>query len=133
MTEENGFTKLGLEKIKCPECFTTTDARLWEECQLPCEDCGDHDGLRCPNCDEGYDSVWGFERLEEFNTLEKKQKRVDTYGCGIQGTLQLGKDTPMTDKIFKSAQYIIHRRSICPEQLLISTYSSEILVPSEEL
>lgn len=65
MTKETGKDKLGIDYITCPECSSRTRSEEWEECRPLCDDCGDHDGLRCPKCDEEYDHVWGFDKLIE--------------------------------------------------------------------
>lgn len=45
----------------CPECKVPSDPDEWEETEAGCEDCGSHDGRRCPNpeCEEVLDHVWG--------------------------------------------------------------------------
>ena len=49
----------------CPECRTSSLVALWEEQEVPCEDCGTHDGRRCPACGEVYEHTWGSVRLDE--------------------------------------------------------------------
>ncbi len=60
---ETGRDKLGLDYITCPECKARTKSDTWLECSVYCEDCGEHDGLKCPECEEEYDHVWGFDKL----------------------------------------------------------------------
>lgn len=49
------------EELYCPSCTATNETEQWAECELYCEDCGSHPGLRCPNCGEEYDQI--FDRL----------------------------------------------------------------------
>lgn len=51
--------------IKCDNC--TIISTNWEECEVYCEDCGDHSGLECPNCDYRVDLV--------FNDLTKADNK----------------------------------------------------------
>lgn len=46
-------------KIQCRECRGWSSVGQWEECEPYCEDCGDHDGIRCPMCQAEFDHVWG--------------------------------------------------------------------------
>lgn len=54
-----------IEAWTCPECGTSSLVEAWEECQPYCEDCGSHDGRRCPGCGAEFDHVWGHERLAD--------------------------------------------------------------------
>ena len=53
------------ENWTCPECGVASPADDWAECEPYCEDCGNHDGRRCPACDEQFDHVWGAGLIEE--------------------------------------------------------------------
>ncbi len=50
---------------KCPECNNWSNVADWAECEPYCEDCGSHDGRRCPICGTEYDHVWDSEKLAE--------------------------------------------------------------------
>lgn len=75
---KTGKEKLGIDAIRCCECGEVTPSSDWEECEVGCEDCGSHDGIKCPHCGEAYDYVWGFNKLIEnsrdLNTPEKKER-----------------------------------------------------------
>lgn len=59
---------------KCPECGEFSDPDTWEETEAGCEDCGTHDALRCPRCDEIFDHVWGSDRIADAQaTAEEEQ------------------------------------------------------------
>lgn len=60
---ETGRDKLKIERIKCPTCKQVTASELWREVEVGCEDCGTHDGLQCPSCEDLFDHVWGFDEL----------------------------------------------------------------------
>lgn len=74
---ETGKDKLGWERIRCPECGLETKSEEWKECEPYCEDCGNHDGLRCPNseCEEQFDHVWGFDKL--INPAQSKSTKQE--------------------------------------------------------
>ena len=59
--------KLGDENIQCycPECKELVTM----ECDnsVFCDDCGEHDAVECDNCGELFDSVWGYDDIEEYN------------------------------------------------------------------
>lgn len=69
----NGKEKLGIDKIKCPECGKVTDSILWQECEVGCEDCGSHQAIKCPECGEGFDHVWGYDKLLESSAFEASE------------------------------------------------------------
>lgn len=47
----------------CWECGRVTLVALWDETIVGCEDCGDHEARKCPECGEPFDLVWGSARL----------------------------------------------------------------------
>lgn len=51
------------KEILCFECSTWSLKELWKDCDVFCEDCGEHSGVRCPNCEHVFDSVWGYKKL----------------------------------------------------------------------
>lgn len=51
----------------CPKCERASSVDLWEQVEIGCEDCGSHDGRRCPLCSEEYDHCWGAEQLAAAN------------------------------------------------------------------
>ena len=50
---------------RCPDCKELSPVEEWEEREIGCEDCGSHDGRKCPRCGEYFDHVWGAEKIEE--------------------------------------------------------------------
>lgn len=54
----------------CPECGVVSPVTDWEEVEPYCEDCGTHDGRKCPNCEEWIDHVWGAETIKDGNLIE---------------------------------------------------------------
>lgn len=49
--------ELPTDPLWCPDCQVTSPRGEWVETTVPCEDCGDHDALRCPACGEVHDTV----------------------------------------------------------------------------
>ena len=47
------------DEIECPECKKYSKINDWEEGNVYCECCGEHDSLNCPECFEPFDSVRG--------------------------------------------------------------------------
>lgn len=43
--------------MKCPACNKTSAPERWEASEVPCEDCGSHPAVRCPECGEPIDTV----------------------------------------------------------------------------
>jgi hypothetical protein len=58
----------------CPECGQTSPVEEWVECEPGCEDCGSHDGRRCPRCDETFDHVWGSTKIAE--AIERRSQEA---------------------------------------------------------
>ena len=54
----------------CPECREATPSFQWEETEVNCEDCGSHLAVRCPECGEAFDHVWGAAAMEKALGLE---------------------------------------------------------------
>lgn len=46
-------------EVQCPECEEWSPAVEWTEAEVGCEDCGSHDGVKCPRCDERHDHIHG--------------------------------------------------------------------------
>lgn len=57
-------------EIKCPHCNEWSSHNDWEQTSLPCDLCGDHDAIRCPECFESFDHVWSPD-FECRNPLTK--------------------------------------------------------------
>jgi DNA-directed RNA polymerase subunit RPC12/RpoP len=53
------------KKVFCPEC--EEEVIMEEGHEVGCEDCGSHSAVRCPNCGEFFDHVWGYNKIREFN------------------------------------------------------------------
>ncbi len=64
---ENGWWDIpaGLIIWICPSCSTGTWGTRWKALDVYCEDCGDHDGRKCPECGEVFDHVWGAEEIRK--------------------------------------------------------------------
>lgn len=50
---EPGLTETS--EIFCPECKEYSHWQDWAITEVGCEDCGTHDALRCPECEETFD------------------------------------------------------------------------------
>lgn len=46
-------------------CGKTSLIVEWAVCEPYCEDCGEHDGRRCPRCGASWDHVWGSGQIAE--------------------------------------------------------------------
>ncbi len=57
-----GHDATSTTKIKCRECNEWSLVSRWAECEVACDLCGEHDGIRCPECEESFDHVWGAEK-----------------------------------------------------------------------
>lgn len=66
---DNGKENFGVDNLKCPSCNVTSPSETWLPCLVPCDDCGDHTGVSCPACDEEYDHVFGYDKIEKENNL----------------------------------------------------------------
>ena len=55
--------------VQCPECEHICKAKKWRNTTVPCEDCGEHSAVICPNCDEVFDTV--FVDPTDFYVLDK--------------------------------------------------------------
>lgn len=47
-----------MRKVLCPDCKKHFPEEGAKECEVYCEDCGDHGGLVCPHCGECVDMVF---------------------------------------------------------------------------
>lgn len=56
--------------LVCPACREVSQTIEWADCEVGCEDCGDHPAIECPKCGERFDHVWGYDKVEE-TTLSK--------------------------------------------------------------
>jgi len=45
-------------QIKCPKCQYWSAEGMWRKGDVHCEDCGSHEAICCPECDEWFDSVY---------------------------------------------------------------------------
>ena len=45
-------------EIKCPECGEWSFHTEWRATEVYCEDCGTHEAMRCPKCQDDIDNVW---------------------------------------------------------------------------
>ena len=70
------FANIGHEDINdvyCPECKSLTTFEADHE--VSCEDCGSHAAVKCLECGEYFDHVWGYERIIKYNQ-EKEELEV---------------------------------------------------------
>lgn len=52
----------------CPHCGVPSGGKDWTYYEPYCEDCGNHNGVICPKCNEGVDSVY----YDDFDYLTWK-------------------------------------------------------------
>lgn len=48
-------------QILCPECENYSMHTGWTSTEVYCEDCGTHEAIECPNCNERFDHVYADE------------------------------------------------------------------------
>lgn len=46
------------QRIQCPTCLAWADEHEWIDCEVYCEDCGEHMALQCPHCCEKFDEIY---------------------------------------------------------------------------
>lgn len=51
----------------CLVCEKTSPEDQWGEIDMPCEDCGDHPGVKCPQCEEVFDMIFDDHMIEVVN------------------------------------------------------------------
>lgn len=62
--DENGWWDAPAAKIWiCPRCKQKSPVEQWREVEPYCEDCGSHDGRKCPLCEEWFDHVFDSETI----------------------------------------------------------------------
>jgi hypothetical protein len=59
-TEEFEF-----DSLVCPECEDKSPTSEWPDCDVYCEDCGEHVAVMCPRCEERFDCVWGYDKVRK--------------------------------------------------------------------
>ena len=47
----------------CPDCKELSPIEAWQQCDVPCDTCGDHDARMCPGCWSAWDHVWGAPEI----------------------------------------------------------------------
>ena len=56
-------------RMKCPDCGKWTKFNTWAlgggNCEVPCEDCGEHPGFHCEHCDAYFDLIFKDDIEEE--------------------------------------------------------------------
>lgn len=71
--DENGWWGIPpLDAWTCPECGETSPVADWEEVEAGCEECGTHDGRKCPKCEEIFDHVWGAPKIAKACSAKKE-------------------------------------------------------------
>lgn len=45
--------------ILCPECGKASPNDTWKDTSVHCDECGAHDAIECPKCNEVFDLVRG--------------------------------------------------------------------------
>ena len=63
-----------LTEYLCPNCETWSNSAAWEETERGCADCGSHDALRCPACEESVDMI--------MRDLDERTRSVPDYQIG---------------------------------------------------
>jgi hypothetical protein len=63
----------------CPGCKVSSLIEDWEQQDYYCEDCGEHDGRKCPVCEDIADHVWGAERIAKA-TEETNVNKIKPLG-----------------------------------------------------
>lgn len=48
----------------CPKCNKISPVERWREVGPSCDECGSHDGRKCPECWEWFDHVWGSKEIK---------------------------------------------------------------------
>ena len=48
-------------EVQCPRCESWNLPELWRETISPCEDCGDHPAIECPDCEDRVDTIYTHE------------------------------------------------------------------------
>ena len=64
------------KKEYCPKCGELVEFK-YDSIEVYCEDCGTHNGTKCPNCNECFDHVWGYERIEQYQNEKIHTLRSD--------------------------------------------------------
>jgi ribosomal protein S27E len=49
--------------LLCPECDTISPTADWPDTEVGCELCGEHQAIKCPNCGERFEHVWGYDMI----------------------------------------------------------------------
>lgn len=49
----------------CPKCEEASPLGEWSDCEVGCELCGTHDGVKCPKCGESFEHVWGYDQIRD--------------------------------------------------------------------
>jgi DNA-directed RNA polymerase subunit RPC12/RpoP len=55
------------DPLPCPECKAAVPREAWEDTEVGCEDCGTHAAIRCPECGQTFEHVWGPQAFEGYN------------------------------------------------------------------
>ena len=58
----------------CPECDKLVEFE-YDSIEVYCEDCGSHSGTQCPECDEQFDHVWGYDKIDKYQNERKGPNR----------------------------------------------------------
>lgn len=62
-----------MTKEYCPECDGLVEFDYDSGLEVGCEDCGSHSATECPECEERFDHVWGYNRIENYQEERKKK------------------------------------------------------------
>ena len=58
----------------CPECDALVEFDYDNDIyEAQCDLCGSHSAVKCEECGELFDHVWGYERIEAYQE-ERKEK-----------------------------------------------------------
>ena len=61
------------DALACPKCGADVPRAEWEETEVGCDMCGTHLAIRCPECGEAFDHVWGARRFEDAARLRESR------------------------------------------------------------
>lgn len=57
--------------LTCPACNLPSATTDWIDCETYCEDCGSHEAVECPLCEERFDCIGGYDKIKESSSLSE--------------------------------------------------------------
>lgn len=110
-------------EIECRECGKWSVESDWTESEVPCEDCGAHPAMKCPHCNEGYDTVsmaWAELRTRPAGLAQPPQP---PHRQDVMEFLRQLTDDP--DETVRRAEQAMTRPSKAQLQAAIEEFSAE--------